>query len=498
MKLFAQIRKVDEEKRLVFGRLAEESVDKADEIMDYMSSKPHFQKWSADIAKDTAGRNLGNVRAMHGKVAAGGLTAIDFNDAEKAIDVCAKIIDDQEWKKVLGGIYTGFSIGGSYVGDKKVEKADGRDVTRYTANPSEASLVDRPCIPGAKFFEIQKADGSLQKVDFATPPVLEDDVQVNGTAEEVAELGKLMNTHGLALGDLIKGLPAFLKDKVKGKDGEKADDKPADEDEKDPEAAKKKKAAAEKAEQGTLRKGVYDCQSFANVLSSLLSLQSSAVYEAFREKDNSPLPAQLGAIIAMVGDAFKQLIDECIGEAAAGTEGSPAGAAMIALSEQAAGLSKATSADFAKIDADPIVALLKIGARNSSADTARLAKIHEMTVELGHECAPAKKADAPADLAKLDTGTLEKLVADAVAPLQKALTDAGEKIKKLEAQPAPARVSLRAVSKGEDLGGGDAQDLKKDEPIVDQRGEKHEVAGLIKSLHQSGGVPLAMPASLRK
>ena len=51
MNLFAQIRKVDEAKRLVFGRIAEEAVDKADEIMDYASSKPHFVAWS-DLTKD--------------------------------------------------------------------------------------------------------------------------------------------------------------------------------------------------------------------------------------------------------------------------------------------------------------------------------------------------------------------------------------------------------------------------------------------------------------
>ena len=119
MKLFAQIRKVDEEKRLVFGRLADESVDKADESMDYLSSKPHFQKWSADIAKDTDGKSLGNLRAMHGKVAAGKFVQIDFDDAAKTIDVCAKVVDDGEWKKVCEGVYTGFSIGGSYVGEKK-------------------------------------------------------------------------------------------------------------------------------------------------------------------------------------------------------------------------------------------------------------------------------------------------------------------------------------------------------------------------------------------
>lgn len=215
MQLFAQLRKVDEEKRLVFGRIAEEAVDRSGEIMDYVSSKPHFAKWSEDMAKATDGKNLGNVRAMHGKVAAGGLTGIEFNDTGKAIDVVAKITDDQEWRKVMAGTYSGFSIGGSYVGEKKVEKVAGQDVTRYTAKPNEVSLVDRPCMPGAKFFEVQKADGTLAKVDFAAPTE-PSPVDVVGTDEQVIAFGKLLNEHGLTMGDVLeKAMPAFLKDKGK-------------------------------------------------------------------------------------------------------------------------------------------------------------------------------------------------------------------------------------------------------------------------------------------
>ena len=40
-------------------------------------------------------------------------------------------------------------------------------VTRYTAVPSEISIVDRPCCPTAKFFHIKKRDGSIVKREFA-------------------------------------------------------------------------------------------------------------------------------------------------------------------------------------------------------------------------------------------------------------------------------------------------------------------------------------------
>lgn len=407
MKLFAQIRKVDEAKRLVYGRLAEEAVDKADEIMDYASSKPYFQKWSAEVASDTDGKSVGNLRAMHGKVAAGKFTQMEFDDEAKTIDVCAKVVDNNEWEKVLDGVYTGFSIGGSYVGDKKVEKVNGRDATRYTAKPSEGSLVDRPCMTGAKFFEVQKADGSLSKVDFQEPPVAVPDAPVQGTAEEVAELGKLMNENGLAVGDLLKAFPAFLKDKEK---------KPVAEGEAAAEAPAKEGAAAE---------------------------------APAKEATAKDMPEGRGGAAPGKTD-----------EAATETEK----------------MAKVTAAkEFFKDD--PLAKYVS--------DT-NLVKQH------------AEKLD---DLQKLEAAkpeaALQKLVDDAIAPLQKQLGEAAALIKKLSEQPAPARVALRAVAKAEDL---PDDPLKKNEPaaIVDSRGEKHEAASLIKSIHSTGGAPLAMPSNLRK
>lgn len=156
MKIFAQIRKVDEQKRLVYGRAAQEVPDRTDEIFDYATSKPHFEAWSKSFSDATDGKSQGNIRAMHGKVSAGIVKEISFEDTEKAIDIAAHINDDQEWKKVLDGNYTGFSIGGSYIGDRVTEKIGGKEIKRYTASPTEISIVDSPCIPTARFFEVVK------------------------------------------------------------------------------------------------------------------------------------------------------------------------------------------------------------------------------------------------------------------------------------------------------------------------------------------------------
>jgi hypothetical protein len=156
LSLFVPITKVDIEKRLVYGTLAEEIPDNSGEIFDYVTSKPNFEKWSGDFEKITDGKSLGNLRAMHKTIAAGKLTSISFGDEFKRIDISAKVVDNDEWEKVQEGVYTGFSVGGKY----QKRWADG-ELTRYTAIPNEASLVDRPCIPTATFTMI-KADGTTE------------------------------------------------------------------------------------------------------------------------------------------------------------------------------------------------------------------------------------------------------------------------------------------------------------------------------------------------
>jgi hypothetical protein len=162
---FVPIFKVDTAKRQVEGVIAEEAVDKANEIFDYETSKGYVQKWSSDFEKSTNGLSVGNVRAMHSSIAAGKLTAITFDDATKRISVTAKIIDDNEWKKVEQGVYTGFSIGGRYV-KKWSEGAS----WRYTAAPAEVSIVDNPCMYGATFTAV-KADGAEEMRKFTGEPI---------------------------------------------------------------------------------------------------------------------------------------------------------------------------------------------------------------------------------------------------------------------------------------------------------------------------------------
>jgi hypothetical protein len=161
MNIFIPIKKVDAAKREVYGLMAEEAVDKAGEIFDYDSSKPYIKTWAENFSASTGGKSFGNVRAQHSSIAAGKLVGITFDDKNKNIPVVAKIVDDNEWNKVMEGVYTGFSIGGKYL-----KKWPDGGAMRYTAIPSEVSIVDNPCMRGAQFTMV-KEDGSTELRKFA-------------------------------------------------------------------------------------------------------------------------------------------------------------------------------------------------------------------------------------------------------------------------------------------------------------------------------------------
>jgi hypothetical protein len=71
----------------------------------------------------------------------------------------AKIIDDDEWRKVTEGVYTGFSIGGGYA--RRWPDKENPGLMRYTPVLSEVSLVDNPAVSTATF-QLIKHDGSIE------------------------------------------------------------------------------------------------------------------------------------------------------------------------------------------------------------------------------------------------------------------------------------------------------------------------------------------------
>src|SRR5512138_204275 len=99
-KLFAQLTKVDEAKRLVYGRATEEVPDGSREIIDITKSWPRFEKWSQAAEKRSGGKSKGNIREMHEAIAAGKLIEmqkVDTEDGHLAIDIGTYCSDDSTW-----------------------------------------------------------------------------------------------------------------------------------------------------------------------------------------------------------------------------------------------------------------------------------------------------------------------------------------------------------------------------------------------------------------
>lgn len=151
---YARFTKVDKDTGEFEAVLAEEALDKHNEIMDFDLSKPYFEKWSGEFQKVTEGESHGNLRAMHQREVAGKFTGVTFNDEAKQVIVKGVVIHPIHKVLLDTGCYTGLSIGGSKVKPdssalSKWAKTPHKD-KYYIAKPSEGSLVDSPAMYGAR------------------------------------------------------------------------------------------------------------------------------------------------------------------------------------------------------------------------------------------------------------------------------------------------------------------------------------------------------------
>jgi phage head maturation protease len=139
MNIFAEICKVNDEERMVYGYASTEALDVQGERVSKDALKaalPEYMKFA-------------NIREMHTASAVGVAKSAEID--AKGLYLAAKVVDDDAWNKVKEGVYKGFSIGG-----KAVSKVD-ETITEMRL--SEISLVDRPANPEA-VIDIWKADGA--------------------------------------------------------------------------------------------------------------------------------------------------------------------------------------------------------------------------------------------------------------------------------------------------------------------------------------------------
>ncbi len=197
---FVPFTKVIPHKQEVTGVLTQGIVDFDGEVLDYTSSVPYFMAWSQMVHEDSSGKSLGNIRVMHAPVVAGKVIDLQFDHRAQKIIITSKITNKAAWNDVMEGVLTGYSVGGTYVDkwDDPRVLTSGKNAVRYTADPHEASLVDRPSVPTAIFssmkamVKVVRSDGTEEDVPMTElKQVVEQDEANEGVAGEGVTVTKV-------------------------------------------------------------------------------------------------------------------------------------------------------------------------------------------------------------------------------------------------------------------------------------------------------------------
>ena len=489
MKHFAAISKIDEAARMVWGYASTEAVDSQGEIV---TRKAMEGAW-ADYMK------FANVREMHGPSAAGIVKEHVFDDT--GVMIGAYIVDDQAWKKVVEGVYKGFSIGGSKL-------PGGYDVTTKTITGlrlTEISLVDRPANPEA-LITVWKADNledtAMSKAGEQTPVDKLTDMIAKGeiTQERLLELAaqdinKTAQTP-VVVAEVETPEPTAT---------EEAPETPVEKAEVVEEVVAEKPqplAALRKSMQDLLlkgddvAKGLYSVSCLADLITQLKWLQQDIAWEAEMEADGSAMPAKMAAAIKVLCGLLCEIAAEECGEL---TEGMGADADPMTILNTAVANSE-VGKDLLKFN--DAYDVLKAGARNSKADADKIQKAHDLMMSLGAECPePATVKDATkadgltkhdhGDISKM-AGTLEKLAGE-LGTLRKShdtlLKEHGELVKKFAATPTEPKGSLKIVEKSADAKVEELAAVVV-EPVRKSDGSIDEAATAMKKVHAGGGRPI--------
>lgn len=156
---WVELRKMDEEQRIVEGFASTEAIDKQGGI--WKGQLYQGDQVSAEAVRDALPGYMewANLREMHQNSAVGKVLKAEVIEGDVEVNgqafhsplhIIAKIVDDDAWRKIKEGIYKGFSIGGNALEAalEKIGKLMVRVIKRLEL--LEISLVDRPANPGAR------------------------------------------------------------------------------------------------------------------------------------------------------------------------------------------------------------------------------------------------------------------------------------------------------------------------------------------------------------
>jgi phage head maturation protease len=346
---------------------------------------------------------FGNIREMHQPSAVGVAKGAEMDDT--GLYLSAKVVDDAAWIKVKEGVYKGFSIGGAVKGRDPANKAIITDLALM-----EISLVDRPANPEAVFemfksdlaIDLEKSTGLLKQAWTCCHPGHEHLTKAEAvTCIEATPAEERTEEARLAKRRAIEAGPVFAQFLEKAAVGL------------EPVVTPLTNAIPKGADH--MKKGMYQVAWLADIVSCLDSLQADTRMEAMFEGDGSTIPAKLKAAVDNLAGVLKEMVTEEAAEIAA-----------------------------ANAKTETVVEVIE--AADNPGDLAKAAE-------------PSPPAE---DLAKAAlTDTIQKAIADALAPIQAKNEALEKRVADLAAQPMPAKGALKVIEKGGAAEPSDEDLLKK-------------------------------------
>ena len=469
MNIFAEICKVNDEERMVYGYASTEALDVQGERVTkdaIAAALPDYMRFA-------------NVREMHQPSAVGVTKSAELDD--NGLYIGAKVIDDVAWSKVKGGVYKGFSIGG-----KSTTKVDG---VISGLRLTEISLVDRPANPEC-VIDLWKGE-DMKTTTTTTPPAVDQLAEMLNkgeiTPERLLELAKsasapaaadptdtvIPNGDGVAkAGDTEAAAAATETAEIVATEQSDAVTSET--------ATETVAVTAEKAEmtQDIFKyagEEVYDANTALQALAAVFSLFRSESGE-----EGEP-PEQVAALKTVI-DNLKAFISSEIME----DNGTPEGGA-VHMSEQIEDVAKAAAA--AEPAAEPAAETV---AKAESVDVAAL--IESVTASATEKIAKAVGVPDGSTIGDF----ISKLATDRDTAVAKADEVAGKLDalqKRFDAMPAPRPATLRVVGKGADIGLVAKADVSTQEPQVIKKSDgtvDHEATAveMVKFIHSQGGSSL--------
>ena len=449
MKIFADIQKVDDELRLVYGYASTEALDSQKEIVTRKAMETALPAYM----------QFANVREMHKPSAVG--IAHDAQIDDKGIYLTAKVVDQSAWEKVKAGVYKGFSIGGRATSRDPANRhiITGLDLT-------EISLVDRPANPEA-IFDFYKVDDGDTTDEVPLEPEADllkldnpsSDQNSIAPALQNAENQAVVKAEGeqkeMAGHDAMEDGSFPIRNRKDLQNAIKAIGRAKDETT----AKRHIKTRAKELGLESLLPDTWKADDAADVVKGEQDKDSDAMISmAMDHRARAQEHMANAASMRAMGDEPNARAEEARAEAHSG--------AANMLDMAASNMKMIGKAD------DPD--LEKRGSRNSASDQSKLNAAHDALVACGANCTGMSgKADLDGELAKA-TDTLNKRITDleeendvlkaerdmldveklSLVSKVDSLTAANETLKKLPADALTAPV-LKTVDKAEDVIGGD-------------------------------------------